>query len=76
MSAFEGVAIVGADALRSTIRQQMVREGEPRTIGFVAHRTIVPMSEVSADVRRNDVVLWSGFQLPTIPDAFEGYFWR
>jgi 3-hydroxybenzoate 6-monooxygenase len=56
----EGVAIVGADGLRSTIRQQMVREGEPRTIGFVAHRTIVPMSEVSADVRRNDVVLWSG----------------
>lgn len=56
----EGAAIVGADGLRSTIRQQMVGEGEPRMIGFVAHRTIVPMSEVSADVRRNDVVLWSG----------------
>ena len=56
----EGAAIVGADGLRSTIRQQMVREGEPRMIGFVAHRTIVPMSEVSADVRRNDVLLWSG----------------
>jgi 3-hydroxybenzoate 6-monooxygenase len=56
----EGAAIVGADGLRSTIRQQMVREGEPRMIGFVAHRTIVPMSEVSADVRRDDVVLWSG----------------
>jgi 2-polyprenyl-6-methoxyphenol hydroxylase-like FAD-dependent oxidoreductase len=56
----EGAAIVGADGLRSTIRQLMVREGEPRTIGFVAHRTIVPMSEVSADVRRDDVVLWSG----------------
>ena len=56
----EGAAIVGADGLRSTIRQQMVREGEPRMIWFVAHRTIVPMSEVSADVRRNDVVLWSG----------------
>jgi salicylate hydroxylase len=56
----EGAAIVGADGLRSTIRQQMVREGEPRTIGFVAHRTIVPMSDVSADVRRDDVVLWSG----------------
>jgi 2-polyprenyl-6-methoxyphenol hydroxylase-like FAD-dependent oxidoreductase len=56
----EGVAIVGADGLRSTVRQQMVREGEPRMIGFVAHRTIVPMSEVSADIRRNDVVLWSG----------------
>jgi 2-polyprenyl-6-methoxyphenol hydroxylase-like FAD-dependent oxidoreductase len=35
----EGAAIVGADGLRSSIRQQMVREGEPRMIGFVAHRT-------------------------------------
>ena len=41
----EGAAIVGADGLRSTIRQQIVKEGEPRMIGFVAHRTIVPMSE-------------------------------
>jgi 2-polyprenyl-6-methoxyphenol hydroxylase-like FAD-dependent oxidoreductase len=56
----EGVAIIGADGLRSTIRQQLVNEGEPRMIGFVAHRTIVPMPEVPADVRRNEVVLWSG----------------
>jgi salicylate hydroxylase len=41
---------VGADGLRSTIRQQMVNEGEPRMIGFVAHRTIAPMSEAPADV--------------------------
>jgi 3-hydroxybenzoate 6-monooxygenase len=56
----EGAAVIGADGLRSTIRQQMVHEGEPRMIGFVAHRTIVPMSEVRADVHRNEVVLWSG----------------
>jgi 2-polyprenyl-6-methoxyphenol hydroxylase-like FAD-dependent oxidoreductase len=56
----EGAAIVGADGLRSTIRQQIVNEGEPRMIGFVAHRTVVPMSEAPADVRRNEVVLWSG----------------
>ena len=57
---FEGAAIIGADGLRSTIRQQMLNEGEPRMIGFVAHRTIVPMSEVPADVHRKEVVLWSG----------------
>jgi salicylate hydroxylase len=56
----DGAAIIGADGLRSTVRQQMVNEGEPRMIGFVAHRTIVPMSEVRADVHRNEVVLWSG----------------
>jgi 2-polyprenyl-6-methoxyphenol hydroxylase-like FAD-dependent oxidoreductase len=56
----EGAALIGADGLRSTIRQQMRNEGEPRIIGYVAHRTIVPMSSVTFDVNRDDVVLWSG----------------
>ena len=56
----EGAAIIGADGLRSIIRRQLVNEGEPRMIGFVAHRTIVTMSELRVDVPRNDVVLWSG----------------
>jgi 2-polyprenyl-6-methoxyphenol hydroxylase-like FAD-dependent oxidoreductase len=55
-----GAAVIGADGLRSTIRQQILDEGEPRTIGYVAHRTIVPMADVRADVHRNEVVLWSG----------------
>jgi 2-polyprenyl-6-methoxyphenol hydroxylase-like FAD-dependent oxidoreductase len=56
----EGAALIGADGLRSTIRQQMFDEGEPRTIGYAAHRTIVPMADVKFDVDRDDVVLWSG----------------
>jgi salicylate hydroxylase len=49
-----------ADGLRSTVRAQMLGEGEPHTIGYVAHRTIVPMKDVRTDVHRNEVVLWSG----------------
>jgi salicylate hydroxylase len=56
----EGAALIGADGLRSTIRQKMRNEGEPRTIGYVAHRIIVPMADVSFDVDRDNVVLWSG----------------
>jgi salicylate hydroxylase len=56
----EGAAVIGADGLRSTVRQQMRAEGEPRTVGYVAHRTIVPMQAVKADVAREEVVLWSG----------------
>jgi 3-hydroxybenzoate 6-monooxygenase len=42
------------------VRQQMLNEGEPRMIGYVAHRTIVPMDSVTFDVDRDNVVLWSG----------------
>lgn len=57
---YEGAALIGADGIRSTIRQQMTDEGPPRSLGYVAHRTIVPMSEVTFDVDRDNVVMWSG----------------
>src|SRR5262249_22786346 len=55
-----GLALIAADGLRSTIREQMLNEGDPRMVGYVAHRTIVAMGDVRADVHRNEVVLWSG----------------
>jgi 2-polyprenyl-6-methoxyphenol hydroxylase-like FAD-dependent oxidoreductase len=65
----EGAALIGADGLRSTIRQQIHDEGEPRMIGYVAHRTIVPMENVKADVHRTKMVMWSGpgFHIITYP---------
>jgi 2-polyprenyl-6-methoxyphenol hydroxylase-like FAD-dependent oxidoreductase len=38
----------------------MLNEGGPRMTGYVAHRTIAPMADVSAEVYREEVVLWSG----------------
>jgi 2-polyprenyl-6-methoxyphenol hydroxylase-like FAD-dependent oxidoreductase len=57
----DGAALIGADGLRSAVRAQLVTEDEPRPIGYVAHRTIVPMGELPADIPyRQDVVLWGG----------------
>ncbi len=57
---FEGAALVAADGFRSLVRAKLIGDGEPRPIGYVAHRTIVPMAELSADVHREHVVLWGG----------------
>ena len=57
---FSGAALIGADGLRSFIRSQLIGDGEPRPIGYVAYRTIVPMSDLTADVHRQEVVLWGG----------------
>ena len=57
----DGAALIGADGLRSAVRAQFVREDEPRPIGYVAHRTVVPMSELPDHVPyRQEVVLWGG----------------
>ncbi|HUI97733.1 MAG TPA: FAD-dependent monooxygenase [Xanthobacteraceae bacterium] len=59
--AVDGAALIGADGLRSAVRAQLVQEDEPRPIGYVAHRTIVPMTELPADIPyREEVVLWGG----------------
>jgi 3-hydroxybenzoate 6-monooxygenase len=42
------------------LRAKLVGDGEPRPIGYVAHRTIVPMADLKADIHRHEVVLWGG----------------
>jgi salicylate hydroxylase len=58
--AITGAAIIGADGLRSRLRAQMFDEGEPNMIGYVAHRSVVPMAQVPKHVQRDEVVLWAG----------------
>jgi 2-polyprenyl-6-methoxyphenol hydroxylase-like FAD-dependent oxidoreductase len=58
--AFSGAALVAADGFRSLFRQKLIGDGEPRPVGYAAHRTIVPMAELKADVPRDCVALWSG----------------
>ena len=56
----EGRALIGADGLRSRVRAQLFGEREPHMIGWVAHRTTVPMDQVPDGVDRDIVALWGG----------------
>jgi 3-hydroxybenzoate 6-monooxygenase len=57
---FQCAALIGADGIRSHIRAQLFADGDPRPNGFMGFRTIVPMSDVVADVQRDIVALWGG----------------
>jgi salicylate hydroxylase len=57
---FEGLALIGADGIRSKVRAQLFGETEPHYIGWVAHRTTIPTGQVPEGIDRNIVALWGG----------------
>lgn len=57
----QGSALVAADGLRSRLRAQMHPNDASRDTGYVAHRTIIPMSQAPASLRRRTgVTMWTG----------------
>jgi 3-hydroxybenzoate 6-monooxygenase len=51
-------AVIGADGIHSTIRRQMVNDGDPRVSGIVVYRTVIPMDRVPTDLRFDRSVVW------------------
>lgn len=52
--------VLGADGIRSIIRQQIVGDGAPRVSGHTIYRSVIPMGRVPLDLRWNAVTLWAG----------------
>lgn len=63
----QGRAVIGADGLRSRLRQQLHPGDVSRDTGYVAHRAIVAMSQAPASIReRLGVTMWTGPGFHTI----------
>ena len=56
----EGTIVIGADGIRSRLRDSIMGASEPAQTGYVAHRTIVPIDRAPRGVPLDDVVLWGG----------------
>ena len=58
-NAHKGIALIGADGVKSAVRQQLV--GDPvRVSGHVVYRAVVDAAEFPADLRWNAPVVWAG----------------
>ena len=56
---FRADALVGADGVRSVVREQLFGDA-PRVSGHVVYRAVVPAEDMPADLRMNAPVLWAG----------------
>jgi 3-hydroxybenzoate 6-monooxygenase len=55
-----GDALIGADGIRSTVRAQLLGDGEPRVSGHAIYRSVIPMERVPEELHWNTVTLWAG----------------
>lgn len=55
-----GLALIGADGLRSAIRAQLVGDGEPRVSGHTTYRSVIPTEMMPEELRWNAATLWAG----------------
>ena len=54
-----GLALIGADGVKSVVREQFV--GDPaRVTGHVVYRAVVDRQDFPADLRWNEAALWAG----------------
>ncbi len=56
----DGRILIGADGLRSNVREQLVGDGAPRVSGHSTYRAVIPLEKMPEDLRWNAATLWAG----------------
>lgn len=57
---FTGSLLIGADGIRSAVRERVVGDGAPRVSGHTIYRSVIPIERVPSELRWNAVTLWAG----------------
>src|SRR6516225_1123830 len=57
---YRGAALIGADGLRSTIREFVVGDGKPKPAGHITYRAVLPRDEIPEQYRWWNMGFWAG----------------
>ncbi len=57
---FRAAALIGADGIRSRVRELVVGDGAPNISGHVCYRAVLPIEQMPETLRLNAAVLWAG----------------
>lgn len=57
---FTARGLIGADGLRSVVRQALLGDGEPRVSGDVTYRAVLGVEDMPEELRWNDMTIWCG----------------
>ncbi|QOZ24612.1 3-hydroxybenzoate 6-monooxygenase [Bradyrhizobium sp. CCBAU 51753] len=69
----KGCLLIGADGLRSRIRQQFVNDGPPRVAGHTTYRSVIPTEQMPEDLRWNAATLWAGAKCHLVHYPLSGW---
>ena len=73
--AVEGDALVGADGLWSTVRQQLLGDGPPRRSGHLAYRALVAQDALPERLRSSSIKVWLGPRMHVVQYPVHGGKW-
>ena len=68
----EADALIGADGLWSTVRQQLLIDAPPLATGHLAYRALVPQSDLPEALRSQHVTVWLGPRLHIVQYPVRG----
>lgn len=70
---YQGDAVVGADGVRSKIREQLTGGDALRLSGHVAYRAVLPIEDMPEDLRWNAATLWAGPKCHMVHYPLQGW---